>query len=117
MKLVVTGGAGYIGSVVTSQLVEAGHEVTVVDDLSTGHEDAVPSGAQLVQARIHDIGDLLAGGGFDGVLHFGAGEAGRQCQDSVLVLDHPHQCGTGTAAGATGADGERTAARIFENSG
>lgn len=72
MKLVVTGGAGYIGSVVTSQLVEAGHEVTVVDDLSTGHEDAVPSGAQLVHARIHDIGDLLAGGGFDGVLHFAA---------------------------------------------
>lgn len=72
MKLVVTGGAGYIGSVVTSQLLDAGHEVTVLDDLSTGHKDAVPDGATLVEGRIHDAGELLAGGGFDGVLHFAA---------------------------------------------
>lgn len=72
MKLVVTGGAGYIGSVVTSQLLEAGHEVTVVDDLSTGHADAVPEGATFVQERIHDIAPLLQGAGFDGVLHFAA---------------------------------------------
>ncbi|MDO5627764.1 MAG: UDP-glucose 4-epimerase GalE [Mobilicoccus sp.] len=72
MKLIVTGGAGYIGSVVTSQLVEAGHDVTVVDDLSTGHEDAVPEGATLVRSRIHDIGEVLAGGAYDGVLHFAA---------------------------------------------
>lgn len=70
MKLVVTGGAGYIGSVVTSQLLDAGHDVTVVDDLSTGHEDAVPPGATFVRARIHDIGDHLDGA--DGVLHFAA---------------------------------------------
>lgn len=74
MKLVVTGGAGYIGSVVTSQLLDAGHEVTVVDDLSTGHRDAVPEGARFVQARIHDAGDFLGGQGgeVDGVLHFAA---------------------------------------------
>lgn len=72
MKLVVTGGAGYIGSVVTSQLLEAGHEVVVIDDLSTGHEDAVPEGARLEVRRIHDARDLLARGGFDGVLHFAA---------------------------------------------
>jgi len=42
MKLLVTGGAGYIGSVVTAQLLQAGHEVTVLDDLSTGPADAVP---------------------------------------------------------------------------
>lgn len=70
MKLVVTGGAGYIGSVVTSQLLDAGHEVTVVDDLSTGHEDAVPEGATFVRARIHDVGEHLDGA--DGVLHFAA---------------------------------------------
>ncbi|WP_040160865.1 UDP-glucose 4-epimerase GalE [Mobilicoccus massiliensis] len=72
MRLVVTGGAGYIGSVVTSQLLEAGHDVTVVDDLSTGHEDAIPEGARFVRCRIHDAGELLASGGFEGVLHFAA---------------------------------------------
>ncbi|STD08920.1 UDP-glucose 4-epimerase [Dermatophilus congolensis] len=72
MKLVVTGGAGYIGSVVTSQLLEAGHDVTVVDDLSTGHADAVPDGAAFVQARIHDIHDILADVRPDGLLHFAA---------------------------------------------
>ncbi|GAB49039.1 UDP-glucose 4-epimerase GalE [Mobilicoccus pelagius] len=72
MKLVVTGGAGYIGSVVTSQLLEAGHDVVVVDDLSTGHADAVPEGARLEICRIHDAHDLLARGRFDGLLHFAA---------------------------------------------
>ena len=45
MRVLVTGGAGYIGSVVAAQLVAAGHEVTVLDDLSTGFADAVPAGA------------------------------------------------------------------------
>lgn len=72
MKLVVTGGAGYIGSVVASQLLDAGHDVTVVDDLSTGHADAVPEGATFVESRVHDIGPVLVGEDFDGVLHFAA---------------------------------------------
>lgn len=72
MRLVVTGGAGYIGSVVTSQLVDAGHHVTVVDDLSTGHRDAVPSGAEFVESRIQEIGSLLREGGFEAVMHFAA---------------------------------------------
>ncbi len=44
MRLLVTGGAGYIGSVVASLLAGSGHEVVVLDDLSTGHADAVPPG-------------------------------------------------------------------------
>ena len=81
VRLVVTGGAGYIGSVVTRLLLEAGHEVTVVDDLSTGHADAVPAGARLVQRDIADLGDVLrASDGYDGLLHFAAkslvGESG-----------------------------------------
>ena len=72
MKLLVTGGAGYIGSVVTSQLLDAGHRVTVLDDLSTGHRDAVPADAEFVEARIHDCLPHLEGAGFDGVLHFAA---------------------------------------------
>lgn len=73
MKLLVTGGAGYIGSTVSALLVDAGHEVIVLDDLSTGHEDAVPAGARFVRGRVHDsAGQVLAEGGFDGVLHLAA---------------------------------------------
>ena len=71
MKLLLTGGAGYIGSVVTALLLEAGHEVTVLDDLSTGHSDAVPTGAGFVQARVHDAAQVLDPS-YDAVLHFAA---------------------------------------------
>jgi len=72
VKLLVTGGAGYVGSVCAARLVETGHDVVVVDDLSTGHEDAVPEGARFVRADIGEAaGDLLAEG-YDGVLHFAA---------------------------------------------
>jgi UDP-glucose 4-epimerase len=74
MRLLVTGGAGYIGSVVAAQLLADGHQVVVVDDLSTGHADAVGDGADLVRASLLDA-EALAGvlaGGFDGVLHFAA---------------------------------------------
>ncbi|MGQ0629761.1 MAG: UDP-glucose 4-epimerase GalE [Sporichthyaceae bacterium] len=71
MKLLVTGGAGYIGSVVTALLLDTGHAVTVLDDLSTGHADAVPPGATLVQARVHDAAAVLDPS-FDAVLHFAA---------------------------------------------
>ncbi|MER6825961.1 UDP-glucose 4-epimerase GalE [Streptosporangium sp. NPDC000563] len=70
MKLLVTGGAGYIGGVVAARLVEAGHEVTVLDDLSTGHADAVPPGARFVEGSITEAAGLLTG--MDGVLHFAA---------------------------------------------
>ncbi|MFI7698320.1 UDP-glucose 4-epimerase GalE [Nonomuraea sp. NPDC049480] len=70
MRLLVTGGAGYVGSVVAAQLIEAGHDVTVLDDLSTGHQDAVPEGARFVQSDISEAGDAL--GGVDAVLHFAA---------------------------------------------
>jgi UDP-glucose 4-epimerase len=71
MKLLVTGGAGYIGSVVAAQLLEAGHQVVVLDDLSTGHEDAVPAGAAFVRGTIRDAAGVLAEG-TDAVLHFAA---------------------------------------------
>ncbi len=74
MKLLVTGGAGYVGSVVAAQLVEAGHETVVLDDLSKGHGDAVPEGARLAEGSLLDEAfarETLAEG-FDGVLHFAA---------------------------------------------
>ncbi|MCU1385064.1 MAG: UDP-glucose 4-epimerase, partial [Acidobacteria bacterium] len=72
MKLLVTGGAGYIGSCVGTVLVAQHHEVVVLDDLSTGFADAVPDGAEFVQGDITTAGDVLGRGGFDGVLHFAA---------------------------------------------
>ncbi len=73
MKLLVTGGAGYVGSVCAKVLLERGHEVVIVDDLSTGNADAVPAGAQFVQDDIAAAaGPVLSDGSFDGVLHFAA---------------------------------------------
>ena len=54
MRVLVTGGAGYIGSVVTEQLLASKHEVTVFDDLSKGHPDAVRPGAELVKGDMLD---------------------------------------------------------------
>ncbi|MFF0388924.1 UDP-glucose 4-epimerase GalE [Kitasatospora sp. NPDC004615] len=70
-KYLVTGGAGYVGSVVAAHLLEAGHRVTVLDDLSTGFAEAVPDGAEFVRGRIQDASDVLDAS-FDGVLHFAA---------------------------------------------
>jgi UDP-glucose 4-epimerase len=74
MKLLVTGGAGYIGSIVARQLLDSGHEVVVFDNLERGHRSAVPPDARLVVADLLDqeaLNGLLAEG-FDGVLHFAA---------------------------------------------
>ncbi|MFE9123668.1 UDP-glucose 4-epimerase GalE [Streptomyces sp. NPDC007172] len=70
-KYLVTGGAGYVGSVVAAHLVEAGHTVTVLDDLSTGFREAVPAGAEFVEGRIQDAARWLDAS-FDAVLHFAA---------------------------------------------
>lgn len=73
MRLLVTGGAGYIGSVVAAQLVAAGHDVTVLDDLSTGHADAVPAGAKFVHGDIRSAETVFSVvDGIEGVLHFAA---------------------------------------------
>lgn len=72
MNILVTGGAGYIGSVVTVRLLEEGHSVTVLDDLSTGHRDAVPEGARFVQGRVQEAGAVLARTSFDAVIHLAA---------------------------------------------
>nr|WP_218862017.1 UDP-glucose 4-epimerase GalE [Actinopolyspora biskrensis] len=70
--MLVTGGAGYVGSVCAARLDEAGHEVVVLDDLSTGHADAVPSGCRLVTGDVAERAAEVLAEGFDGVLHFAA---------------------------------------------
>ena len=74
MKLLVTGGAGYIGSIVAQQLLAAGHEVVVLDDLSRGHREAVPEGARLIETSLLDESRTreAVSEGFDGVMHFAA---------------------------------------------
>jgi UDP-glucose 4-epimerase len=74
MRLLVTGGAGYIGSIVAQHLLRAGHEVTVLDNLERGHRAAVPAGASVIVADLldRDAVDAAVQPGFDGVLHFAA---------------------------------------------
>ena len=70
-KYLVTGGAGYVGSVVAQHLLEAGHEVVVLDNLSTGFREGVPAGAAFVEGDIRDAAKWLDAS-FDAVLHFAA---------------------------------------------
>jgi UDP-glucose 4-epimerase len=74
MRLLVTGGAGYIGSIVARQLLERGDEVTVLDSLDRGHRAAIPEGAEFVEADLKDAEATRRAlrDGFDGVLHFAA---------------------------------------------
>ncbi len=74
-NVLVTGGAGYVGSVCSAELLRLGHEVTVVDDLSTGFRDAVLPGAKFFQIDIGDrsaLRSLATQGRFDVVFHFAA---------------------------------------------
>ncbi|MFG2095503.1 UDP-glucose 4-epimerase GalE [Streptomyces sp. NPDC048612] len=70
-KYLVTGGAGYVGSVVAAHLLQAGHEVTVLDDLSTGHREGIPAGARFIEGRIQDAAKWIDPS-YDAVLHFAA---------------------------------------------
>ncbi|MFD7698043.1 UDP-glucose 4-epimerase GalE [Streptomyces sp. NPDC059805] len=70
-KFLVTGGAGYVGGVVARHLLEAGNEVVVLDNLSTGFREGVPDGAVFVEGDIRDAAKWLDAS-FDGVLHFAA---------------------------------------------
>ncbi len=75
MRVLVTGGAGYIGSVVAEQLVAGGHHVVVYDNLVKGHRDAVPAGARFVEGNVGDeaaMSAALKGEGIEAVIHMAA---------------------------------------------
>jgi UDP-glucose 4-epimerase len=102
MRVLVTGGAGYIGAVTAAQLVESGHEVVIVDDLSTGHRDAVPDGARLLEGDLRDpdVLETALADPTDACVHFAAlieaGESMRRPGDffamntagSATLLQH-----------------------------
>jgi UDP-glucose 4-epimerase len=73
MRVLITGAAGYIGSVATLVLREAGHEVIALDNLSQGHRDATPEDVRFIQADVRDIAKVLqSGDGIDAVIHLAA---------------------------------------------
>ncbi|HEY2771595.1 MAG TPA: UDP-glucose 4-epimerase GalE [Solirubrobacteraceae bacterium] len=74
MKLLVTGGAGYIGSIVAAQLLSEGNEVVVLDNLERGHREAVPDGARFIEVDLREREAVAAAlsEGFDATLHFAA---------------------------------------------
>ncbi len=74
MRVLVTGGAGYIGSICSAVALEAGHQVTVFDNLVSGHRDAIPEGAEVVIGDLLEPDDLAQAfaRGFDAVIHCAA---------------------------------------------
>lgn len=74
MRVLVTGGAGYIGSVMAALLLENGHDVVVADNLSRGHRDAVLPEAEFVEIDLLDTAEVsrVVEKGFDAVMHFAA---------------------------------------------
>ena len=75
MNILVTGGAGYIGSHVVEELQKCGYTPIVYDNFSTGHEEAVPEDVQLVEGDIHDVRfakHIMEQFKIDAVIHFAA---------------------------------------------
>jgi UDP-glucose 4-epimerase len=108
MRALVTGGAGYIGSVVAAALLDAGHQVDVVDNLSDGHRDAVPGGAAFHELSVGDtdaLREVLGSGAFDVCYHFAGSIAlglsmsapeaffANNVGESLLLLDVLVECG------------------------
>jgi UDP-glucose 4-epimerase len=75
MRILVVGGAGYIGSIVTSELLKAGHQAIVYDNLSRGHRAAIPAGAELIVGELSDrraLDEVFRSRRIDAVMHFAA---------------------------------------------
>ena len=74
MKVLVTGGAGYIGSITSGELLKAGHEVVIIDNFYQGHQAAIPEGAAFVQGDLRNPADITRlfaeHKGIDAIMHF-----------------------------------------------
>jgi UDP-glucose 4-epimerase len=93
MRVLVTGGAGYIGSTAVAELLARGYEVSVLDDCSSGHEDAVPSGATFIHGSLLDPASVQrAIAGCQGVIHFAAKSL---VGESVLKPELYHEVNVG----------------------
>ncbi len=99
MRILVLGGAGYIGSHTALELIRAGEEVVVADNLATGHKEAVPEKAVFVQGDIHDRGfldKLFSSQKIDAVIHFAAYSLVGESVSNPLKYYNNNLCGTET---------------------
>ena len=88
MKVLITGGAGFVGTNLAIKLLEIGHEVKIFDDLSTGLAQNIPKNVQFVEASILDIDKLQSvAKGIEVIVHLGArGSVPRSIKDPVATL-------------------------------
>jgi len=86
MKVLLTGGAGFIGSHLGRRLIRDGHSVVIVDNLSTGRRDNVPDGAELVEVDLSraELASLLPDGHFDAVVHLAGQSSGPASAEMPL---------------------------------
>ena len=105
MKVLVTGGAGYIGSAVVAELLAAGHDVVVLDNLSQGHRQALPPGVPLVYADLTDRGAVegtIRKHQPEGILHFASHTlVGESMEKPFLYLGDNVRCGLNLIESAT----------------
>lgn len=95
MRVVVTGGAGFIGSHLAASYVEAGHDVLVLDDLSTGYESNVPAGAEFMRGDVSVLDDAeQAFRGADVVFHEAASRAVLLSVENPIHTDRMNTLGT-----------------------
>lgn len=108
MRTLVTGGAGFIGSNLADALLAAGHEVRVLDDLSSGLRENVPAGATFLEGEITDV-DLVdqAVDGVEVVFHQGARGSVARSLEAPLLSDHVNVSGTLTVLDAARRAGVR----------
>lgn len=97
MRILVTGGAGYIGSVTSAALLRRGHDVVVLDDLRTGHRAAVPNGASFVRADVADtdaVADTLRTHGSEAIVHFAASSLVGESMEKPMLYFGNNTAGT-----------------------
>ncbi len=115
MKVLVTGGAGFIGSHTVDLLLDRGHTVTVLDDLSTGVLANIPPGARLFRERVHDPDSISEWYKFDTIIHLAAQPSLRRSLDdpahdatvnivgTLNVIQAAKQCGAHLVFASTSA--------------
>ena len=96
MKILVTGGAGYIGSHVVYELIDQGHDVTILDDMSLGLEENIDPRSIFVQGSTHSDSDLdsVLSVGFHGIIHLAAWKAAGESMTNPAKYAHNNLIGT-----------------------